>query len=79
MDYTDSHYEDRYDLDNHNDPDYYHENWQDEYYDDEDDSDDDDFHDEPHEDDVWADANALAGAGFGDDEDYGRFGDEGDW
>jgi len=34
--------------------------------------DDDDT--EPWEDDVWADADALASAGWGTDEDYGYFG-----
>jgi len=30
--------------------------------------------DEPYEDDVWADSDTLAGAGYGTDEDYGYFG-----
>lgn len=44
----------------------------------EDDSDDDDDDHEPrfYEDDVWADSNALASAGWGTDEDYGYYGDD---
>lgn len=30
--------------------------------------------DEPHEDESWMDADALASAGFGTDEDYGGYG-----
>jgi hypothetical protein len=52
----------------------------------EDEYDDDDrhgFNREPREDnfrdDVDADANALASAGWGTDEDYGHYGDEGGW
>jgi hypothetical protein len=37
------------------------------FYDEDDDT-------EPWEDDVWADADALASAGWGTDEDYGYFG-----
>jgi len=52
-----------------------------------DDSDDDDdehgFNREPREDnfrdDVDADANVLAGAGYGTDEDYGYFGEDNGW
>ena len=33
---------------------------------------------EPYEDDVWADADALASIGWGTDEDYGCYGGE-DW
>ena len=52
----------------------------------EDDEDDDDAHGfnrEPREDnfrdDVEADANALAGAGYGTDEDYGYYGEDNGW
>jgi hypothetical protein len=31
---------------------------------------------EPYEDDVWADADTLAGAGYGTDEDYGYYGED---
>lgn len=34
------------------------------------------FDDEPDMDPVWADADALASAGFGTDEDYGYYGEE---
>lgn len=50
-----------------------------------DDSDDDEhgFNREPREDnfrdDVDADANVLAGAGYGTDEDYGYFGEDNGW
>ena len=33
---------------------------------------------EPYEDESWMDDNALASAGFGNDEDYGGY-DDGDW
>jgi hypothetical protein len=33
---------------------------------------------EPYEDESWMDDNALASAGFGNDEDYGGY-DNGDW
>ena len=39
---------------------------------------DEQFDNEPDCDDQWADANALASAGFGTDEDYGGY-DDGDW
>ena len=39
---------------------------------------DEQFDNEPDCDDQWADANALASAGWGTDEDYGGY-DEGDW
>lgn len=58
-----------------------------EYADDQqDDGDDDDAHGFSHEprednfrDDVDADANALAGAGYGTDEDYGYYGEDNGW
>lgn len=39
---------------------------------------DEQFDNEPDCDDQWADANALASAGWGTDEDYGGY-DDGDW
>jgi hypothetical protein len=36
-------------------------------------------YDEPIEDSVWADADALASAGMGTDEDYGYYGEFEDW
>jgi hypothetical protein len=39
---------------------------------------DDDEYDSDHEDDSWDDADSLASAGWGTDEDYGLF-DEGGW
>ncbi len=40
---------------------------------------DEQFDCEPDIDDSWADANALASAGWGNDEDYGVCDDDGDW
>ena len=51
--------------------------------DDDDEDDDHGFNREPREDnfrnDVEADANALAGAGYGTDEDYGYYGQDNGW
>ena len=47
-----------------------------EWEDDSEDEDEDDFDREPIEDDMWADSNALASAGWGTDEDYGFYGDD---
>ena len=43
---------------------------------DEDDDDADESRNEFYEDDMWADSNALASAGWGTDEDYGSYGDD---
>ena len=55
----------------------------DDQQDDGDEDDDHGFNREPREDnfrdDVDADANALAGAGYGTDEDYGYYGEDNGW